>query len=263
MAISKTAGAKFYISPTEAVPDTINALSDSAALDYFEALADWIEVEEIEGYGTLGDSSETITFTAVGNRRVRKLKGPRDAGIQSIVVGKDGLDDGQVQLIAAEATDFNYPVKIEYNDARSSNHSKTAQYYAGLVMTKPTNPANVSSVLRQSFDIGINTAVYEVPTGNLSAPANVLLPSISGVAADTEVLTAIEGAWNNDPTSFTYQWQKDNAGDDSYADITDETSKTYTIATADVGDSIRVQVTAINGAGSTEVASVGTALVNA
>ncbi|WP_422366412.1 hypothetical protein [Pelagibius sp.] len=263
MAIHKTAGARLFISPTVALPDTINAMSDVDALAYFEALVDWIEIEEVEEYGEIGDSSEEINFTAVGNRRVRKLKGPRNAGTQAVVVGRDPLDDGQVQLIAAEATDFNYPIRIELDDARSVNHSKSTLYYAGLVMSKPTGLANVSSVTRRTFNIGINTAVYEVASANLVAPVNALLPSVSGVAQDGQVLTAIEGLWNNDPTSFSYQWQADALGNGTYADIGGATAKTYTLATDQVGDSVRVIVTATNAAGSTPANSAGTALVAA
>jgi hypothetical protein len=168
MAIHKTAGAKFYISPTQAVPDTINDMTDQNALAYFQGLSDWIEVEEVEEFGELGDSSEQINFVAVGDARMRKLKGPRDAGVQAIVCGRDPLDDGQEQLIAAEATDFNYPVKIELADARSSNHTDSVLYYAGLVMSKPTGMGNASSVTRRTFNIGIQTAVYEVRSAVIS-----------------------------------------------------------------------------------------------
>lgn len=161
MAIHKTAGSKLYISPTSVDSDTINALSDSDAIDFFETINDWIEVEEVEEFGELGDTSEEITFTAVGNRRVRKLKGPRNAGTQAIIVGRDPLDDGQEAMLAAEGTDFNYAFKIELADARTPSYTDSVLYYAGLVMSRPTNLANVSAVTRRTFNVGINTAVYE------------------------------------------------------------------------------------------------------
>lgn len=256
MAIHANAGTKQYISPTPVNPDTINALSDGDAIAFFEGIADWIEIEEIEDNGTFGDASESITFTAVGNKRVRKLKGPKDAGTQSLVVGRDPLDDGQEALIAAEATDYTYPFRIVFNDARSPSHSKSELYFAGLVMSKANNAGNVSNVVRRNFDIGINTGVYEAVSGALSAPVNALLPSISGIAEDGNVLTALEGNWSNDPTGFTYKWQEDDGG---WADIAGATGKTYTVATAVVGNPLRVIVTAINGAGSTSATSAPTA----
>lgn len=168
MAIHKTAGAKFYISPTEADSDAINAMTDQNAIAYFAGLSDWIEVEEVEDMGGLGDTSEPITFVSVGDRRVRKLKGSKDAGTHEIVVGRDPLDAGQVQMIAAEGTDFNYPFKVEYADARSSNHTDSVQYYAGLVMAAPTNLGPVNNVTRRNFSVGINTPVFEVESAVIS-----------------------------------------------------------------------------------------------
>lgn len=256
MAIHSNAGTKQYISPTPVNPDTINAMSDGDAIIFFQSINDWIEIEEVEDHGTFGDASEAITFTAVGNKRVRKLKGPKDAGTQSVVVGRDPLDDGQEALIVAEGTDFNYAHRVVFNDARSPNHSKSELFFAGMVMSKANNAGNVSNVVRRNFDIGINTAVYELLSDSLGAPVNVLLPSISGIAQEDEVLTALEGAWSNDPTSFTYQWQEDDSG---WANITGATGKTYTVATAVVGNPLRVIVTAINGAGSTPATSGATA----
>ncbi|MFC5385191.1 hypothetical protein ACFPLB_04325 [Aquamicrobium segne] len=256
MAINANKNSRLFISPTPVVPDTINAMDDGTAISFFQAINDWIEVEEIEDLGTAGDTSEAITFTAINNSRARKLKGPKDAGTQSVVVGRDPLDDGQEALIAAEATDYNYAFKLVLNDARSPTHSKSEMYYAGMVMSKATNLGNVSNVVRRNFDVGINTGVYEVLSDSLAAPVNTLLPSISGVVQQGETLTALTGVWSNDPTSFTYQWQEDDSG---WADISGATGKTFVPAAGQVGNPLRVVVTAINGAGSTSATSGATA----
>lgn len=84
-----------------------------------------------------------------------------------------------------------------------------------------------------------------------SAPTNSLPPSIAASALTTgSTLTAIEGVWANEPTSFTYQWK--NAG----VNIADATSKTYALAAGDSGDAITVAVTAANSAGSASATSV-------
>lgn len=169
MAIHKTAGTKFHISPTPVDYDAINAMTDEDAIEFFEEISDWIEVEEIEEFGELGDTSEEITFTAVGNRRVRKLKGPRNAGTQTLTVGRDPLDDGQEQLVAAEKTDFNYALRLTLADARTPNHTDSVVYYAGLVMSRPTVLGNVSATTRRTFTVGINTGVYEVASELISS----------------------------------------------------------------------------------------------
>jgi predicted secreted protein len=82
-----------------------------------------------------------------------------------------------------------------------------------------------------------------------SAPTNSVLPAISGVLAVGEVLTAYEGVWANEPTSFTYAWE--NAG----VPIVGATSSTYTVVAGDAGDSITVVVTGTNSAGSASAES--------
>lgn len=163
MAIHKTAGAKFYVGPV-VNPDDVNGLTDSAAIDYFEAIASnlWVEVEEIEDLGDHGDTSEAVTFTAVGDRRVRKQKGAKDAGTKTIVVGRDPLDDGQVALVAAEATDFNYAFKVVHSDARAATFTDSVEYFAGLVMAKSVGQGSVNTITRRTFPIGINTPIWEV-----------------------------------------------------------------------------------------------------
>lgn len=253
MAIHKNAGTKQYISPTSVNVDTINEMSTQAAIAFFEAINDWIEIEEVEDHGTVGDTAEAITFTAVGNRRVRKLKGPRDAGTQALVVGRDPLDDGQQQLLTSEGTDYNYPHKIVMADARAAGYSNSVLYFAGMTMDKPTNLGNVTNVVRRNFNIGINTGVYEVASAMASAPTNTVLPAISGVVETGEVLTAFPGVWTGNPT-LTYQWQADDAGNDTFADISGATSATFTALVGNVGDALRVEVTGVNAEGTPVVA---------
>lgn len=260
MAIHTNAGTRVFISPTPVNVKTINDMGDAAAVAFFEAINDWLEVEELEDLGELGDTSEEITFTSLKDARVRKLKGPRNAGTQTIVAGRDPLDDGQEAFIDAQKTKFDYPVKIELDDARTNAYSNSVQYYAGMVQGTPTNLGNVSNVVRRTFTVGINTAVFEVSSQVEVAPTNTLLPSISGIAQDGQTLTAITGAWTGNPT-FTYQWQADAAGDNNYVNIGGATGGTYTVVPGDVGNSIRVQVTGTNGAGDAAAESGGTDLV--
>jgi len=81
------------------------------------------------------------------------------------------------------------------------------------------------------------------------APSNSILPAISGALTESAILTAYEGVWDDEPTSFTYQWK--NAG----SPIGGATAKTYTILAGDSGDAITVTVTGVNSAGSASATS--------
>lgn len=79
--------------------------------------------------------------------------------------------------------------------------------------------------------------------GAASVPVNTVLPAISGLLDEGDVLTAYEGAWTGGVTSYAYQWK--NAG----VNIGGATNKTYTIQASDAGDAITVTVTPSNSAG--------------
>jgi hypothetical protein len=96
-----------------------------------------------------------------------------------------------------------------------------------------------------------------------AAPSNTSLPSISGSAKDGSVLTASHGGWNGKPTSFDYQWQRCDSAGGSCNAIAGATSQKYTVQSADVGNRLRVQVTATNGSGNGVAVSRPTAVVQA
>ena len=83
-----------------------------------------------------------------------------------------------------------------------------------------------------------------------NAPVNTTRPSISGSAVEGNQLTASNGSWNGaTPTSYTYQWQRCDTSGAGCRNITDATSQTYSAASLDVGNTLRVIVTATNASG--------------
>jgi len=163
MAIHKTAGAKVYILTTAVDPNVINAYgTDASAIAYFTALSGWIEIEEVENLGSIGDQSNPINFTSINNRRTRALKGPRDAGTHQIVCGRDPLAAGQIAMMTAQATDYNFPFRVTLADIPPGTTTPTQMYYAGMVMSDPTNLADVNAVTRRDFNVKINTKLYEI-----------------------------------------------------------------------------------------------------
>ncbi|HET9050156.1 MAG TPA: DNRLRE domain-containing protein, partial [Candidatus Dormibacteraeota bacterium] len=87
-------------------------------------------------------------------------------------------------------------------------------------------------------------------------------PAISGTAQTGQVLTASNGTWSGTtPMTFAEQWQRCDTGGSGCAAIPGATAGTYTPASADVGATIRVTVTATNGGGSATATSAQTATV--
>src|SRR4029079_1526071 len=95
------------------------------------------------------------------------------------------------------------------------------------------------------------------------APANTTLPSISGTTRDGQTLTADRGTWTGTPNiTYAYQWRRCDVSGANCADIAGATAATYTLASADVGTTTRVVVTATNTAGSTAATSAAAAKVD-
>jgi len=82
-----------------------------------------------------------------------------------------------------------------------------------------------------------------------AAPRTTSPPTIEGKFQVGETVTATNGGWANDPTEFTYQWQRCNRDGGGFANITAATSKSYKLTTADVDHTVRVLVTAANADG--------------
>jgi hypothetical protein len=95
----------------------------------------------------------------------------------------------------------------------------------------------------------------------VAAPVNTQAPAISGTAEEGQTLTASEGSWTGTPASYSYQWEDCNGSGNSCAEIEGATSSSYELATADVGHTVRVLVTATNVGGSASAASQATSLV--
>jgi hypothetical protein len=63
------------------------------------------------------------------------------------------------------------------------------------------------------------------------------------------------------PLNFAYQWQRCDSTGAGCANIAGATTSSYTLATADIGSTLRVSVTALNAGGSTLAASPPTAVI--
>jgi hypothetical protein len=151
MSVNPAGGARVFIGTTNI----------AANLGQFEADS-YIEIEEVEDGGQVGDESAAITFTALKDGRVRKFKGPRDAGTLALVVGKDALDEGQAALIAAEGQKFDYNFKIMLNDQITLGGTPTILYFYAKVMSKRDNVGNVSNVVKTTFNLGVNSPITSV-----------------------------------------------------------------------------------------------------
>jgi hypothetical protein len=101
------------------------------------------------------------------------------------------------------------------------------------------------SVLETDSVSGASASTSTVPTGIVAAtpPVDLTPPSISGTPQVGATLTALPGAWSNDPTGYTYQWQRCASG--TCTAISAATGPTYVPVQADEGDALVVLVAGV------------------
>ncbi|MGI8478958.1 MAG: hypothetical protein ACR2M2_03735 [Gaiellaceae bacterium] len=92
------------------------------------------------------------------------------------------------------------------------------------------------------------------------APVNIEPPTITGTPRVGEALTAQNGTWQNNPTEYRYRWLRCNANGNSCVLLAAD-GKTYRVGQSDVGNTMRVRVTAVNSDGATNARSEQTDVV--
>ena len=125
--------------------------------------------------------------------------------------------------------------------------------------------ANGTAVSTSSGSGGSDTTTNPAPTAPAVTlpPVNDGAPAVSGTAQEGQTLSTSDGSWLDSPTSYSYQWQDCDSLGIICSNIAGATASTYTLASGDVGDTIRSQVTATNAGGSTPAASAASAVVSA
>jgi hypothetical protein len=91
----------------------------------------------------------------------------------------------------------------------------------------------------------LGLGAFDVP----GAPVDVTTPAISGFAEVGQTLSVAAGEWSGSPTSASRQWARCNASGAGCAPIGGATGSSYTIGSADLGSTIRVQETVANASG--------------
>ena len=104
-------------------------------------------------------------------------------------------------------------------------------------------------------------------TSNASAsvqatpPVNTAVPTTTGSALRTSMLTSTQGAWSGIGNAYVYQWQRSADQGVTWTDIAGASTPTYTLAVADERTRVHLLVIAANADGSASAASAASAAV--
>jgi hypothetical protein len=110
---------------------------------------------------------------------------------------------------------------------------------------------------------GSRTATSNPTTTVQGPPVNTAPPFPQGPMVVGQVVTAEPGTWTGrSPISFSYRWLRCNSAGGECQSIGGGGSRSYRVASADVGRKLRFNVTARNSLGSTTVISTESAVVS-
>lgn len=107
----------------------------------------------------------------------------------------------------------------------------------------PPSPSQDEADALKEHAVGEGEGTGE-PEPEPVAPTNVDVPLVTGAGSVGSTLNCTMGNWNNEPSSYSYQWKQDNTTN------VGTNSNNYVIAAGDAGRSLTCVVTATNAAGS-------------
>ncbi len=114
-----------------------------------------------------------------------------------------------------------------------------------------------------AMGLGVRAALAQAAPSAL-APADDVAPTASGFAQVTQTLTADQGLWSGVPApTVAYQWQRCDSAGGNCIPIAGATGSTYGLTSADLGSTVRAQVTAVNASGSASASTPVTGVVSA
>lgn len=91
----------------------------------------------------------------------------------------------------------------------------------------------------------------------LFPPDNAAPPAVSGTLQVNQTLTASPGTWSRNPSSYSYRWKRCGPSSHTCVAIGGATASSYVPGGADVGHALVVSVAAVNGGGSSSIATSG------
>ncbi len=219
----------------------------------------------LETAGNAGGASEPSTSTVTAAVVPSLLEAPTNTTPPTI----SGIAQQGKTLTESHGSWENEPTGYSYQwlrcDSSAKNCSTISEATGQSYLLTAADVGHTIIVQETASNAtGESTPANSAPTAEVlpEAPANTAPPTITGTAQEGGTLTEVHGAWEHEPTSYSYQWQRCDSAGASCSAISGATAQTYLLLAADVGHALRVQETAHNAGGeSAPAGSASTAVV--
>jgi hypothetical protein len=188
-----------------------------------------------------------VTHMKSPNRRRQSIPGLTESGEAAATMNYVPGSATDVFLETWRASGETRKVRGTYPDGRGI-------LFTAYVSTYSPDNIPVDGKMVATLNMQVSGDLTQIAA---APPVNQLLPAISGIADVGTTMTALPGQWQGGPT-YAYQWQQDNAGGGTWTNISGATGQSYAPVAGNIGNRIRVVVTATNSQGSVSANSAPT-----
>lgn len=210
-------------------------------------------------------AAATIASASAATRAAAPVNGCPPTIEGSLVVGKT--------LGAGNGCWVNNPTTYTYKWLRCNNQTATScaaisgATNQDYTLTNADVGHSLIVLVTASNAAGTTGPVNSKPSDLVSSAAPPVFktqPTVSGKAQVGEALAAKAGTFSGGiPTKFAFQWQRCDKSGANCVNISGATAESYGVRSADVDNTLQVQVTASNDFGTVKATSAHTAVVQA
>ncbi len=125
----------------------------------------------------------------------------------------------------------------------------------------PPSGMAIAMVAIYTTVLSAGTIATHYSLGAAAAPVNTVAPAVTGTTTVGQTLSCTTGTWTTSNPVYTYQWQRDVAGNGVFSNIASATSSTYPLVDLDDGNKILCNVKDTDDNGNTTQASNQVGLV--
>jgi hypothetical protein len=214
---------------------------------------------------TASNAAGSSTATSEPSSLVKALL-PSNSGLPSIA---GLLQDGSLLSAAKGSWGGSEPVSYGYQwllcNAAGEGCKEVSGASGSTLGLLTSMIGSTARVVVTATNAAGSVSATSAPTGLVKAllPSNTGLPSIVGSLIDGSTLTGAKGSWTGSEPGFSYQWLQCNAAGEGCKEVAGATSSTLGLLTGMIGGTVRLAVTATNGAGSTTATSEPSGLIKA
>lgn len=126
-----------------------------------DAIASWTTVGEVENFGDHGMTAQVLTFTAVADAIIQKLKGAKDYGTMNLVIGNVPSNTGQVLIATASESQNRYSARITY-PLGDGEVTPEIHYLDVLVASRSFTDGDVNAIRKLAVGLAVCKKPVEV-----------------------------------------------------------------------------------------------------